>query len=131
MAWLKDEAERIVAAGNMKFGESGPFLVQRLVKEQKLQNHVAAWYEFCPYPWRMIQRMAYVGWDSWLKDQVRLLKHVAIQACKTDFKAGYVRHETRALHLHNEIWKASGIHKDERYHPWCLYERLKRRHGIR
>lgn len=112
------------------FGATGPFLVQSFIAERSLEENVAPWWEFCPFPWRMQNRMAYQTNTDWAKDCVRHVWQLYKQRTRPDFRAGYIRAETRAVHWHNEIWKAGGKDKDGRYHPWSPYGRLMRRHGV-
>ena len=112
------------------FGATGPFLVQSLVAELSLQLNVAPWWEFCPFPWRMHNRMAYQNNMDWAKDRVRHVWQLYKERTRPDFRAGYIRPGTRAVHWHNEIWKAGGHNKDGRYHALSPYGRLMRRHGV-
>lgn len=126
--WLITECEKLVKVEPVLFIETGPKLVQRLVAEHGLERYVAPWWEFCPYPWRMIQRLLHDSFGDWCFDQLRLVKQLLHEVYDSSFKAGRVRSGTRALHLHNEIWKQNGFDKDKEYFRWCLWERLKRRH---
>jgi hypothetical protein len=133
MQWLRDECDRLIRVkGNeLRFGEIGPHLVQRLVREFDLGDRVAPWWEFCPYPWRMVNRMAYSGILGLFKDKGRLAKHLIRQTYDEQFRVAYLRKESRAVHLHNEIWRSSGLDKDAIYHPWSLVGSLQRKHGFR
>lgn len=128
--WLRKQARLRLAAGPLHFGAIGPFLVQQLVREQNLEKHVAPWWEFSPYPWRQIQRVALPSFRSLVTDRLRLARFLYWQLNRSDFRAGYLRRGTRAIHLHNEIWRSAGLDKDAHYHPFCLYEQLKRRHPL-
>lgn len=125
---LSRRAQKKHAIGELSFGALGPFLVQALVQERKLQAHMAPWYEFCPYPWRMISRLALPTPRAYLQDRLRMVKHLLWQQYSPLFRAGYVRSGSRTLHLHNEIWKASGLDKDSRYFFLSPIERLKQRY---
>jgi hypothetical protein len=131
VAWLRDAAERELATvPDIGFGQIGPYLLQKLVLEQGLERHVAPWFEFSPYPQAQIARVAYQGNRAWLIERLRFLKYLLRQAHDPAFRAGYIRKGTRAMHLHNELWSAAGRDKNARYHPRCLFERMKRRHGL-
>jgi hypothetical protein len=130
LARLRDEAQKRLAAGPVGFGDIGPVLVQRIVEEMNLFAHLAPWWEFSPYPWRQINRVALPDFRAVAKDRARFVRHLFWQFTRSDFRAGYIRSGTRAIHLHNEIWRSSGMDKNAPYHPLCLYERLKRRHGV-
>ena len=130
LARLCEESEKAVQAGDLYFGQIGPYLVQRIVRELALQSHVAPWWEFSPYPHTQISLTAYQGNLAWIKNLLRHTKYFSRQCLRSDFRAGYLRSGTRAVHLHNECWRAANRDKNARFHPACLYERLKRRHGM-
>lgn len=130
MRELIRRCDYMVQEKQITFGSTGPHLIQQIVKDMNLKDHVAPWWEFCPYPWRMIHRVAVKSPAEWLKDQGRFLKHLIWQRCSRTFRAGYIRKSTRALHLHNEIWKSSGLDKNATYFRWSLIERLKRKYEI-
>jgi hypothetical protein len=93
-----------------------------------LQANVAAWWEFCPYPWRLVHRLAQRNAKAFVIDQLRAIKHRSLQAIDPLLKAAYVRSGSRTLHFYNEIWKASGLGKDEAYFPLSSIERYKRQY---
>lgn len=128
--WLVEQAERIIAIPEREYCAVGPFLVQDLVKQFKLAGAVAPWYVFCPYPWRMISRIAYRSNREMLLDQLRKLKHVAKEIYDREFKMGRVRGSSVALHLHNEILRSANIDKNGVFHPFSLLEKYKRRHRV-
>jgi len=76
----------------------------------------------------MIHRLALNGPLEFAKDLIREIKHRVWEVVDPNFKAGYVRPQTRAIHLHNEIWKAAGFDKDADYFPWSKIENLKRQY---
>lgn len=127
---LCTEAERILGEGPLRFGAIGPELVQHLVTNHNLQHHVSPWPEFSPYPWRQMFRLAMRGRSDWLKDKLRLLRYLVRQFTNPHFNAGYLRKNTRALHLHNEIWRSSNINKNDRFYHRSLYEKLQKKHGV-
>ena len=47
---------------------------------------------------------------------------------RREFRAGYIRKQTRAVHLHNEIWRNSGLNKNEIYHQGSLVGGLQRKY---
>ena len=112
------------------FGQIGPYLVQRIVQELGLCAKVAPWWEFSPYPQSQIDRLTYTSLRGWFVEQLRLAKYLARQSYDRGFRAGCLRRKTRALHLHNELWRNAGRDKNARYHSFCLFERLKRRHNV-
>lgn len=129
---LRDRCEAILQrkGDTVRFGETGPHLVQSLVRDFDLGAHVAPFWEFCPYPWQMVDRMAYTNTRAWLKDRARFIRHVARQAMRDEFRAAYLRRGTRAVHLHNEVWRANGLSKDKIYHWGSLVGSLQRKHGF-
>lgn len=129
--WLRDETQAIVSSGSVHFGETGPFLVQRLVKEQNLHDEVAPWWQFSPYPWTQISRVAQSTLGAVAKDYLRLVRFLVWQRMRPGFRAGYIRRGTCAIHLYNQIWKTVGLDKNASYHPLSMYEQLKRRYGVK
>jgi hypothetical protein len=125
---LSLRAQSIIQSGEVAFGSLGPFLLQALIRENNLEVHVAPWTEFCPYPWRMIARLALLGPLEYAKDRIRIVKHLFWQLISPNFRAGYVRSTSRTLHLHNEIWKSSQLDKDGHYFYFSLIEKLKRKY---
>src|SRR5262249_31403060 len=128
--WLRDKCDELVTSKDVLFGETGPFLVQQLVRERKLEKNVAPWWEFCPYPWRIVPRMAYTGNGDFIIDKLRFARHLYWQAMRPEFRAGYIRRDTRAVHLHNEVWRNSGLNKNELYHRGSLVGWLQRKYSI-
>jgi hypothetical protein len=86
---------------SLRWGETGPSLVQAAVERFSLQDEVQPPAVFCPLP--------YTDWE-------RLL----------DTEAPVLPDEAAAVHLWNEMWRRAGRDKDARYDPRCLYEQLKR-----
>ena len=125
MKWLVTEAESIISQQTVDFGSIGPHLICRLIEEHSLQSAVAPWWEFSPYPWRLIQRLVQNNFIEWSKDTVRGIKQFLHEKVDKNFKAGGIRPDTRVLHLHNEIWKLRELDKDAKYFPWCFWERAK------
>lgn len=89
---------------SLVWGEVGPRLFARLVKELSLENHTKSYKAFCPFSF---------------KDWEKVLDPNAVW----DFDES-----TYAVHLWNEMWRRGGQDKDQRFHPDCLYERLKRKY---
>lgn len=131
MIALRDRCEERLNAGETSFGSVGPFLIQAYVKANGLESFVSPFWEFCPYPWRLVHRLALKGPTQFAKDLFREIKHRVWEIVDPVFKAGYIRPQSRAIHLHNEIWKASGLGKDSDYFAWCRIEMLKRRYLAR
>lgn len=129
IAWLVDQCRMILHSGKpVEFCSLGPFLIQKLIADYSLSECVAPWYEFCPFPWRTIKRLALRTNRDVLADSLRDIKYRCLELVDSDFKAGHIRRGTRAIHLHNEIWALDGLGKDESYHPLSVIENLKRRY---
>jgi mannosyltransferase OCH1-like enzyme len=90
--------------GQLVWGETGPRLVAEAVRRFSLERHVQPSRVFCPVPLFEFERIVEPG-ASWAFDET-----------------------TRAVHLWHEAWRRVGLDKDRRYHPDCLYEKLKRRY---
>jgi mannosyltransferase OCH1-like enzyme len=86
------------------WGETGPRLLDAAIRRFSLERHTKPHQVFCP-----------LGFEEW--DKV------------LDPDAGALPgEESYAVHLWNEMWRRGGRDKDGRYHPDCLYERLKRKY---
>ena len=88
----------------LSWGEIGPKLFAKSVDAAELTRYVKSPKTFCPIPW--------FRWMDAINPERQF-----------DFD-----HETRAVHLWNELWRRGGFDKDDPYHPDCLYERLKSRY---
>jgi mannosyltransferase OCH1-like enzyme len=86
------------------WGETGPRLLDASIKEFALDEYLTVPRVFCP--------LGYTEWAAALDPAARLT----------------FGEETYAVHLWNEMWRRDGRDKNGRYHPDCLYERLKRRY---
>lgn len=90
----------------LEWGETGPRLLQALVRKFALEQYVQPVQVFSPVAWWQWRRVLDA---DWLRD---------------------LPPATRAIHLWNEMWRREGCDKNRRHHPDCLYERLKRRYGV-
>jgi hypothetical protein len=88
----------------LNWGETGPRLVGETIKLFSLEKYLKPSHVFCP--------LGYLEWTKVLEPLAR-----------PKFGRG-----TYAVHLWNEMWRREGRDKDGRYHPDCLYERLKRKY---
>lgn len=102
MQFVWDACQRL-DVGTLRWGQSGPELITRAVEQCALQQHVQAPQVFCP--------VYFPDWEQVLDPSFVLPNGP----------------ETHAIHLWNEMWRRAGKGKDQRYHPECLYEQLKRR----
>jgi Glycosyltransferase sugar-binding region containing DXD motif len=88
----------------LRWGETGPKLVNDGINRFSLGEYVLASDAFCP-----------LGWYEW--DQV--LDPTASDRLETPGSA---------IHLWNEMWRRHGQEKNAAYHRECLYEKLKARY---
>jgi hypothetical protein len=124
---LLSECEQLDPA-KLQFGQTGPLLLQRIVREEKLEKDIAAPEVFCPIGWRDINRMVYERRSFRIKETWRTLKRRVRSITRPDMRFGTITPATRTIHLWNEVWRNSGIDKNRTYAPSCLYEKLKRQY---
>ena len=86
----------------LKWGETGPELMDELIKKFSLHRYVQSAATFCPIPPHRFYEALFPG--HWVTFDER----------------------TFTVHLWNEMWRRLSLDKDEIYAPKCLYERLKR-----
>lgn len=108
---FKRASDVVAKGGEWDFPELGPFNLQRLVRENNFERYVAPWWEFCPYPWRQIQASCAGSTRDHVKNMLRVVKHTARAATGATVRPARLRFGTRAVHLHNEIWRLAGISK--------------------
>jgi hypothetical protein len=90
----------------LKWGEIGPKLMAKAILEFSLESYVKPYDVFCP-----------IGYSEWL---------TILQPNLTwEFQEA-----THAVHLWNEFWRRNGRDKNQRYHPTCLYEQLRKQYSI-
>jgi hypothetical protein len=124
---LTEECQRLDPE-TLQFGQSGPLLLQRIVAEEKLEGDIVPPEVFCPIGWRDVHRIVYSGRSFSVKESLRVLKRRVRSLVRPDLKIGTITEATRAVHLWNEVWRSSGIDKNQTFAPSCLYEKLKRRY---
>lgn len=130
MAWMKTHCDRILAESkDLEYTALGPQLIGQMVKEFDVR--VAPWWEFNPCPYYRLNRLVYSTNREWLVDIVRSVVHRIKQATLRDFRAAYIRRNSRAIHLSNEVWRDRGIDKTKLYHPGSIYGKLQRKHGFK
>lgn len=127
---MRNEALELFEKRDLKFGESGPHLLQRTLEQNSLNDCIAPFWEFCPYPWRQIQTACFTDNAGLLKNTLRLGKHLVRERIDPDFRSGRVRRGTTAVHLHNEIWRRAGLSKSGPFHPLSFVGRAMRRHDV-
>ena len=100
-AW---EVCRSKDTARLVWGETGPKLMAETVTRHGLERFRQPHRVFCP--------LSYLDWHKVLEPDAALA----------------FDHSTRAVHLWNERWRATGQDKNAAYHPDCLYEQLKRKY---
>jgi mannosyltransferase OCH1-like enzyme len=86
------------------WGETGPRLMGEAVERFSLGKYREPSHVFCPVDYLNWRRVLEPDWNAALHER------------------------SYAIHLWNEKWRAAGQDKNGRYHPDCLYERLKGRY---
>ena len=97
----------------LEWGQTGPRLTTRLVKELRL-------HDLTP-PDRYFSCMRYWQWRRAIHPKP-LRSFLIWQLFK--LKGAY------SLHFYNEMWRRNGMDKDATYPSHTVYERLKRKYGI-
>src|SRR5262245_47925156 len=85
----------------LSWGETGPRLMDEVVKKLSLEPYKKPYHFFCP--------LSYYEWHKVLEPEV-----------------GVLDDRSYAIHLWNEKWRATDQDKNAQYNQACLYERLKR-----
>jgi hypothetical protein len=92
--------------GQIRWGETGPRLLDEVVASLGMQSFVRPPESFCP--------IRHGDWESLLDPNAPAIPDGAL-----------------AVHLWNEMWRRNERDKDAAYEPRCLYEQLKLRYGLR
>lgn len=130
VGWLKDRSAEILREGTpSEYTSLGPILMNEMIDKFGLHHAVAPWYEFCPLQHFMMDRIAYRTMRGFINDKAKALYHRLKELKDPEFKASYVRPDTRAVHLWNEIWRVEGLSKYETYHPQSFYGKMQKRYG--
>jgi Glycosyltransferase sugar-binding region containing DXD motif len=112
-----------------EFGQTGPLLLQKAVKDLNLSQYVVSHKLFCPITWRAVNKkivypsvtITVEGFLEYAKDIVRPILHPHL-------KTGGITSNSYSLHLWNEIWRQNSLDKNQIYDNNCLYEILKRKY---
>lgn len=111
----------------MSFGMAGPLLIAQAVKDLKLKDEVAPYYYFNPIGWKAMGELV-LGQAT----KMARLKELFRPYLKPETMEGRkICKDSYSLHLWNEIWTNSGFDKNGSYPANCLFERLKRKHGVK
>ena len=112
---------------NMSFGLAGPFLFQKAVKELGLESHVVPFEYFNPITWRYVGDviLGQMTNKNKIKELLRPILKPGTMVGRRISSASYT------IHFWNEIWKTGNYDKNGTYNSSCLFEQLKRKHGIK
>ncbi|WPU91654.1 glycosyltransferase [Mucilaginibacter sabulilitoris] len=111
----------------MTYGSAGPFLFQSVIKELQLEDQIVPYHYFNPISWRYVGELILdqMTRADKIKEYVRPFLKPHTMPGRRIVKASY------AVHFWNEIWRSSRFDKNARYSASCLFEQLKRKHGIK
>lgn len=112
----------------IKFGETGPHLVQKAVRKFHYQHYIVSYQAFCPITWRAVKKMVYAEEKLTLQKAITDAKDLVRPLLKPKTKPGKITKNSYAVHLWNEIWRQNQLEKNGVYDRKCLYERLKNRY---
>ncbi len=110
----------------IKFGDIGPQLVQRAVRELKLEDAVVPFYYFNPITWGSVADIILkkISFKNSIKEVLRpIFKPQTL-------KGRRILKESYAVHLWNEVWRQYNFSKNDSYPHSSIFERLKKKHGI-
>lgn len=111
----------------MDFGSAGPFLFQKAIKQLHAKHLIVPYQYFNPISWKFIDELI-LGKIS----TVNKLKEYARPVLKPQTMPGRkVGANSYAVHLWNEVWRSNNFDKNAQYDKNCLFEKLKRKHGIK
>lgn len=111
----------------MDFGLAGPFLFQKAVKELQLESKVLPYQYFNPIAWRNVSELI-LGKMS----RINQIKEILRPLLKPGTMEGRrMEPESYTVHFWNEIWNTGKLDKNGQYDRNCLFEKLKRKHGIK
>ncbi|WP_316797802.1 glycosyltransferase [Pedobacter frigidisoli] len=112
---------------NMDFGLAGPFLFQQTIKDLKLQENALEYDFFNPINWKNVGELI-------LEDRSNLSKYKELvrPIFKPQTMPGRrITENSYTLHLWNEVWKNYQYDKNKRYSESSIFEKLKKKHGIK
>lgn len=111
----------------MNFGDAGPFLFQKIVAEQQLEDYLAPCYYFNPIYWRYINELL-LGMQSAKERLKEMIRPIAKPATMPGRR---IQADSYSVHLWNEVWRYNNFDKNGSYRYSSLFEQLKRKHGVR
>ncbi|WYL93973.1 MAG: glycosyltransferase [Gloeotrichia echinulata IR180] len=111
--------------GDLGYGEIGPLLLQKVVKELEYQEYIVSHEAFCPITWRAVDKIVYSPEKITIKKAVKAVKDLIRPIIIPETSPGKITTKSYAVHLWNEIWRQNNLDKNANYDKSCLYERLK------
>ncbi|QEC77915.1 glycosyltransferase [Mucilaginibacter ginsenosidivorax] len=111
----------------MPFGMAGPFLFQKVVKELQLEKYVLPYSYFNPIAWKNVSTLILgkMNKADRIKEFIRpVLKPNTMPGRK-------IGPHSYTVHFWNEIWNTGKLDKNGVYDSNSLFEKLKRKHGIK
>jgi len=107
-------------ATKVKFGETGPELVKRGVKELDALDRLVPWQTFCPIGYRDARHL--------VTPLFTRLLHGRVKAALRGRPQVRLPGDSVAVHMWNEMWRQNGLDKRAVYPAGSIYERLKARY---
>jgi len=107
--------------------DTGPFLVQSLVKQFNLYKNVVPFYYFNPISWRHVATRIVFKNVNFL---VRTKDYFRPVFKPTTLKGLVLNHDSFSVHLWNNEWSKNHLNKNDSYSKSCLFEKLKIKHRI-
>lgn len=112
----------------IRYGETGPHLVQKAVKQLQHKNYVVPHQTFCPISWKGVNKVVYQKEKLSIKKTINSVKNLIRPLIYPHTRTGKITNNSYAVHLWNEIWRQNKLDKNAKYHKNCLYEQLKLRY---
>jgi len=111
----------------VKFGELGPHIVQKVIREEQYHESVAPYYYFNPISWKHVP--TYIAFKN-LSSKERLKEAVRPLLKPSSMKGRRIEEGSYAVHLWNEVWRQNGLNKNDQFNADCLFERLKTKYNV-
>ena len=112
----------------VKFGETGPHLIQKAVRKFNYQNYVVSYQTFCPITWRSVKKMVYLYEPLTMQKVIIKMKDLVRPLIQPQTRSGRITKNSYAVHFWNEVWRHEKLDKNGVYDKNCLYERLKKKY---
>lgn len=111
----------------MTFGSAGPFLFQKAVKELKLEEQIVPYQYFNPISWRFIGELI-LGQMTTANKVKEVLRPILKPATMPGRR---ISADAYTVHFWNEVWSSGKLDKNGQYDSSSVFEKLKRKHGIK